>query len=63
MMNPTLSSTSRKLCGKELGHVRLHGPNQQDARQHRGIGEVEAESVAVRIAATHGMDTSDYTIP
>ncbi len=26
MMNPTLSSTSRKLCGKELGHVMLPPP-------------------------------------
>ena len=29
----------------------------------RGIGEVEAESVALMIGAAHGMDTSGYTIP
>ena len=52
-----------KTLAHELGHVRLHGPDQKDARQHRGIGEVEAESVALMIAAAHGMDTSDYTIP
>ncbi|MCC6419735.1 MAG: serine/arginine repetitive matrix protein 2, partial [Gemmataceae bacterium] len=32
------------------------------ARQHRGIGEVEAESVALMVGAAHGMDTSAYTI-
>lgn len=47
----------------ELGHVLMHGPDNEDARQHRGIGEVEAESVALMVGATHGMDTSDYTIP
>ncbi len=52
-----------KTLAHELAHVRMHGPNQQEARQQRGIGEVEAESVALMIAAAHGMDTSDYTIP
>ncbi|MFT4083199.1 MAG: ArdC-like ssDNA-binding domain-containing protein [Nocardioides sp.] len=52
-----------KTLAHELAHVRLHGPDNQDARQHRGIGEVEADSVALMIAAAHGMDTSDYTIP
>lgn len=52
-----------KTLAHELGHVLLHGPDQEDARQHRGIGEVEAESVALMIGAAHGMDTSGYTIP
>ena len=53
-----------KTLAHELAHVRLDGPNQQeDAREHRGISEVRAESVALMIAAAHGMDTSDYTIP
>ncbi len=51
-MNPNLSSTSRKTCGKELGHVLLHGPDAEDVRQHRGIGEVEAESVALTLIWT-----------
>ena len=63
MMNPTLSSTSRKLCGKELAHVVMHDPDDEEARQHRGIREVEAESVALMIGAAHGMDTAGYTIP
>ena len=52
-----------KTEGHELAHVLMHGPDQEEARQHRGIGEVEAESVALMIGAAHGMDTSEYTIP
>lgn len=52
-----------KTLAHELGHVLMHGPDQPEARQHRGIGEVEAESVALMIGAAHGMDTSGYTIP
>ncbi|MBT2483112.1 MULTISPECIES: ImmA/IrrE family metallo-endopeptidase [unclassified Microbacterium] len=52
-----------KTLAHELGHVLMHGPDQAEARQHRGIGEVEAESVALMIGAAHGMDTSGYTIP
>ena len=47
----------------ELAHVLLHGPDNVDATGHRGIGEVEADSVALMVAAAHGMDTSDYTVP
>lgn len=47
----------------ELAHVKMHGPDQEEARQHRGFGEVEAESVALMVGAAHGMDTSAYTIP
>lgn len=52
-----------KTLAHELAHVLMHGPDQEDARRHRGIGEVEAESVALMIGAAHGMDTTDYTIP
>src|SRR5699024_7158620 len=52
-----------KTLAHELGHVLMHGPDQEDARQHRGIGEVEAESVALMIGAAHHMDTTGYTIP
>ncbi|QNE48349.1 hypothetical protein F1C58_03805 [Glaciihabitans sp. INWT7] len=41
----------------------LHGPDNLDATAHRGIGEVEAESVAMMIGAAHNLDTSSYTIP
>ena len=40
----------------ELAHVRLHGPDNPDATYHRGIREVEAESVALMVAVAHGMD-------
>lgn len=52
-----------KTLAHELAHVMLHGPDNPDAAQHRGVGEVEAESVALMIGAAHGMDTSSYTIP
>ncbi|AHI02827.1 serine/arginine repetitive matrix protein 2 [Corynebacterium falsenii DSM 44353] len=52
-----------KTLAHELGHVLMHGPDNPEARQHRGISEVEAESVALMVGAAHGMDTSGYTIP
>ncbi|WP_373270378.1 ArdC-like ssDNA-binding domain-containing protein [Brevibacterium aurantiacum] len=52
-----------KTLAHELGHVLLHNPDDEDARHHRGIGEVEAESVALMVGAAHGLDTSGYTIP
>lgn len=42
----------------ELAHVRMHGPDNEDAARHRGIREVEAESVALMVAAAHGMDAT-----
>lgn len=51
-----------KTLAHELGHVRMHDP-AESVTHHRGIREVEAESVAMMIGAAHGMDTSDYTIP
>ncbi|WP_026378763.1 ArdC-like ssDNA-binding domain-containing protein [Agromyces italicus] len=50
-----------KTLAHELAHILMHDP--EVAVTHRGIGEVEAESVALMIGAAHGMDTSDYTIP
>lgn len=52
-----------KTLAHELGHVMLHGPNNADAAMHRGIAEVEAESVALMVGAAHGLDTSSYTVP
>ncbi len=52
-----------KTLAHELAHVKLHGPDNADATGHRGIGEVEAESVALMIGTAHGMDTTAYTIP
>lgn len=47
----------------ELVHVLMHDPKDEEARRHRGIREVEAESVALMIGAAHGLDTGGYTIP
>jgi hypothetical protein len=67
-----------KTLAHELAHVRLHDPDSsrklaptpisptvdiEDAPQHRGVAEVEAESVALMIGAAHGMDTSIFTVP
>lgn len=52
-----------KTLAHELGHVMLHGPDNPDAVMHRGIAEVEAESVALMVSAAHGLATDDYTIP
>ena len=52
-----------KTLAHELGHVMLHGPDNADAAMHRGIAEVEAESVALMVAAAHGLDTTSYTVP
>jgi hypothetical protein len=52
-----------KTFAHELAHVRLHGPDNPEESGHRGISEVEAESVALMVGAAHGMDTTGYTIP
>ena len=52
-----------KTLAHELGHVMLHGPDNVDAAMHRGIAEVEAESVALMVGAAHGLDTTTYTVP
>jgi len=52
-----------KTLAHELAHVLMHDPDDEEVRQHRGIREVEAESVALMIGAAHGMDTTGYTIP
>lgn len=53
-----------KTLSHELAHVDLgHEARIGGAGWHRGIGEVEAESVAAMIGAAHGVDTSLYTLP
>lgn len=52
-----------KTLAHELAHVLMHGPDNPETRAHRGIAEVEAESVALMVGAAHGMDTSGYTVP
>lgn len=52
-----------KTLAHELGHVRMHDPAEDTRDHHRGVREVEAESVAMMIGAAHGLDTTGYTIP
>jgi antirestriction protein ArdC len=60
-----------KTLAHELGHVVIHAPRENvmitelaaDATLHRGIAEVEAESIALMVGAAHGLDTSSYTVP
>lgn len=60
-----------KTLAHELAHVLLHQPPDNklgtelaaDATLHRGVAEVEAESVALMVGAAHGLDTSSYTVP
>jgi antirestriction protein ArdC len=52
-----------KTLAHELAHVKMHEPNDEGPSRHRGIGEVEAESVAMMVGAAHGMPTDGYTIP
>lgn len=60
-----------KTLAHELGHVLLHAPPENkldtelaaDATLHRGVAEVEAESVALMVGAAHGLDTTSYTVP
>lgn len=64
-------SAQAKTLAHELGHCLLHAPQPwgaeagvcAEASMHRGIAEVEAESVALMVGAANGMDTSAYTIP
>ncbi len=66
-----MTTASPAWCRKELGHVLLHAPRDNvssidvaaDATLHRGIAEVEAESIALMVGAAHGLDTSSYTVP
>lgn len=47
----------------ELAHALMHEPGSGNRPVHRGIGEAEAESVALMVGAAYGMDTAQYTIP
>ncbi len=55
-----------KTLAHEAAHVLLHGPGDfggANTRVCRGRQEVEAESVAYLIAASHGLDTASYSFP
>ena len=52
-----------KTLAHELAHIELGHEDRRPAGLHRGIGEVEAESVALMVCASFGIDSTDYTVP
>jgi hypothetical protein len=52
-----------KTLAHELAHIVLGHEERRGAGLHRGIGEVEAESVAMMVTAAWGMDSTGYTVP
>ncbi|WP_232827675.1 ArdC-like ssDNA-binding domain-containing protein [Jiangella endophytica] len=57
-------ATAVKTLAHELAHVVLHAsPDGTSNVAHRGIAEVEAESVAMMIGASYGLDTAEYSVP
>ena len=57
-----------KTLAHEVGHVRAeHATRFTDQYRRsgacRGVAEVEAESIAFLVAASAGLDSSDYTVP
>lgn len=52
-----------KTLAHELAHITLGHEDRRPAGLHRGIGEVEAESIALMVCASFGLDSTDYTVP
>ena len=59
------AQAAKTLC-HEVAHMLLHCEEDSltvDAMQHRGVAEVEAESIAHIVLGALGMDTDAYTLP
>lgn len=52
-----------KTLAHELAHIALNHGDREPQGLHRGIGEVEAESVALMVCTAFGLDSTDYTVP
>ncbi len=52
-----------KTLAHELGHIALDHGDRGPLGLHRGIGEVEAESVALMVCTAFGLDPAGYTVP
>jgi antirestriction protein ArdC len=52
-----------KTLAHELAHVGLHAPEDRPLGCDRPRAEVEAESVAYIVTASHGIASDDYTVP
>ena len=63
LVRPELSDAqTAKTLAHELGHVLLHAPDARPPGLTREQVEVEAESVAYVVTATHGLDSSTYSV-
>lgn len=64
LIRPDLSDAQfAKTTSHELGHIRMHAPGSRPPGLTREQAEVEAESVAFIVTASHGLDSSTYTVP
>lgn len=64
MVKDSLSDAAAvKTLIHECAHMMLHNSDEFDYFAHRGIAEVEAESVAYIVASVHGLQTDDYSLP
>jgi antirestriction protein ArdC len=52
-----------KTLAHELAHVKMHTPDEETTDSHRGVQEVEAESVAMMVGAAYDLTTDGYTVP
>lgn len=65
-LSPALSGAAlAATLAHEVGHVLLHDPLRDPVgvMVHRGVGEVEAESVAYIVTVAHGMDSGSESLP
>ena len=51
------------VLGHELAHIKLHDRTQDGVSPHRGIREVEADSVAYLVATSFGIDADTASFP
>ena len=64
MVRPDVSDAQAcKTLAHEIAHMMLHTDGDNLTITHRGIGEVEAESVAYIVGNVHGIDTGGYSMP
>jgi antirestriction protein ArdC len=63
-VSDTLSpAQAAKTLVHECAHALLHAATDYDYSGHRGIAEVEAESVAFIVGSVHELDTGAYSMP
>jgi DNA primase len=61
--NDVSDAQAAKTIIHEAAHMLMHDADNSDAPAHRGLAEVEAESVAFIVAGFMGMPTDSYSFP